>query len=250
MRNVVNAKGVGDMFSVINRTHTNMKILNRFSLPFLALVLTMPPAHAAIVFTQVSSTTQYTYVGDVSASDLLHGLTPVTTAWNTSYGASPLELTDGIHGGEVPGDVQGAWTTVGATVEYNLGLSPGGAGWDITSVQSIADWVNVGFGNQAWTLEVKPVGGSYSIAATVGYQPLGGGGGTTKVTLTDTSGVLATGIEFIKVTANQVNNGGNGGAFIWRELDVFGAATPVPEPSAAVLLGGFCALFLLRRRRD
>jgi hypothetical protein len=214
----------------------------------------MPPAHAAIVFTQVYSTTQYDYLSYVSTSDLLHGLTPVTTAWVTSYGASPLELTDGIHGGEVPNDVQGAWTTVGATAEYNLGLSPGGAGWDITSVQSIADWVNVSFGNQAWTLEVKPVGGSYSIAATVGYQPLGvgvvGTKGTTKVTLTDTSGVLATGIQFIKVTANSVNNGGNGGAFIWRELDVFGAATPVPEPSAAVLLGGFCALFLLRRRRD
>ncbi len=182
------------------------------------------------LITGVSSTTQYAFTGDVSATDLLHGLTPVTTGWNTTNQASPLELTDGIHGGAfqaLPGDwVQGAWTTVGATAIYNLGLSPSGAGYDITSVQSIADWVSVGFGNQAWTIEVKPVGGNYSTLATVNYQPLGsGGGGSTKVTLALPSGKLASGIEFIKVTANQVNGGANAGAFVWRELDVFGVDT-------------------------
>ena len=127
------------------------------------------------------SATQFAYSGNVSAADLLHGLTPVTTGWNTTNQGSPLELTDGIHGGAfqaVPGDqVQGAWTTVGATATYNLGTGPGGAGYNITSVQSIADWANVGFGNQAWTIEVKPVGGSYSTLATVNYQPLGVGDG-------------------------------------------------------------------------
>ena len=175
---------------------------------------------------EASSATQFTYSGNVSAADLLHGLTPVTTGWNTTNQASPLELTDGTHGGAfqaVPGDaVQGAWTTVGATATYNLGTGPGGAGYNITSVQSIADWANVGFGNQAWTIEVKPVGGSYATLATVNYQPLGSGVGGTKVTLTHPSGVLATGIELIKITANQVNGGANGGAFVWRELDVFG----------------------------
>lgn len=184
------------------------------------------PANAAPAIAEVNSTTIQTYAGDVSATDLLHGITPVTTGWNTGNNASPLELTDGIHGAgfdTVTGDkVQGAWTTVGATAEYQLGLGPSGAGYDITSVQSIADWVNAGFGNQAWTLEVKPVGGNYTTLATVDYQPLGTGGGTTKVTLTDPSGVLASGIESVKVTANQVNGGTNAGAFVWRELDVFG----------------------------
>jgi hypothetical protein len=127
-----------------------------------------------------TSATQFVYSGNVSATDLLHGLTPVTTGWNTSNNASPLDLNDGIHGAGfqvTPGHaVQGAWTTVGATAIYNLGTGPGGTGYDITSVQSIADWVSAGFGNQAWTIEVKPVGGSYTTLATVNYQPLGSGG--------------------------------------------------------------------------
>jgi ferric-dicitrate binding protein FerR (iron transport regulator) len=182
-----------------------------------------------IQVSEQSNMEQFVYAGDVSDADLLHGLTPVTTGWNIAGAASPLELTDGIHGvgfDQVPGDrVQGAWTTVGATAEYNLGLSPGGAGWNITSIQSIADWNSAGFGNQAWTVEVKPVGGSYRILHTVNCHPLAGdridGGGATKVVLTDKSGVLAKGIESIKFTAGHVANSVDN-AFVWREVDVFG----------------------------
>lgn len=190
-----------------------------------------------VVVTTVYSTNQFAYAAEVSASDLLHGLTPVVSGWNTANQASPLELTDGIHGvgfAVVPGDlVQGAWTTTGATAEYQLGPGPTGLGFTISSVQSIADWVNAGFGNQAWKMEVKPVGSNYVTLTNVDYEPLGTeGAGTTKVTLTSPGGVLASGIEAIKITANQVNAGANGGAFIWRELDVFGSpgigATAVP----------------------
>ena len=41
------------------------------------------PAAAAPIITEVSSASQFVYAGDVSASDLLHGLVPVTTGWNT-----------------------------------------------------------------------------------------------------------------------------------------------------------------------
>ncbi|MEN8681937.1 MAG: hypothetical protein ABF391_17985, partial [Akkermansiaceae bacterium] len=83
--------------------------------------LSLIPAstHAVLVVTEVSHPTQFTYAGDVSSSDLLNGLTPITTGWNVSNEASPNELTDGIHGADfnvVAGDrVQGGWTTVGAT---------------------------------------------------------------------------------------------------------------------------------------
>jgi hypothetical protein len=179
---------------------------------------------------EVFSSAQFSYAAGVSASDLLHGLTPTLTGWNYTNNASPLELTDGTHGlgyNVIATDkVQGAWSTVGATATYNLGGGAGGLGFDITSVQSIADWVNVGFGNQAWRIEVKPVGGTYTTLATVNYQPLGkvapNDTGTTRVAL---SNLDATGIESIRITASQVNGGTNSGAFVWRELDVFGAAT-------------------------
>ena len=60
-------------------------------------------------------------------------------------------------------------------------------GYDLTSIQSIAAWVNAGFGNQAFTVDVKLIGASdYTPLATVDYQPLALDGiGATKVTLTD-----------------------------------------------------------------
>jgi len=159
-------------------------------------------------------------------------------------------LTDGIHGAKfqvVSGDaVQGGWTTVGATASYNLGLGANNLGFDIATIQSIADWESVGFGNQAWTLAVQlAAGGAFVNVATVNYQPLGlASAGATKVTL---DSLNITGIQALRLTANSVNGGANAGAFIWRELDVFGTAK-VPEPSTA-LLAVLGSLALLRRRR-
>jgi hypothetical protein len=233
-----------------------MKISQHVILPLAALALTATSAHAAVVTTGVNAgTTQLAYSGDVSASDLLTGLTATTTGWNFASGATPANLNDGT-GGTSFDDVAGAsiatiaWTTVGATAEYNLGTGANGLGFDITSIQSIADWNGVGFGNQGYTVEVRPVGGSYSTIATIDYQPLSGAG-STKVTVTeDTTGVVASGIESIRFTANLVNGGANGGAFTAREIDVNGSSTAIPEPSALALLGLGGLALLRRRRRD
>lgn len=179
-----------------------------------------------------SSITQFAYAEDVSDSDLLHGLTPDVRGWNLANDANPIELTDGIHGADfeaIPGDpVQGAWTTVGATAEYRLGRGTHGKGHDITMIRSIADWNGAGFGNQAWTVEIKPVGGDYRILHTVNHHPLSSqpldGGGATKATLTGRSGLLAAGIESIRFTASHVA-GSVDNAFVWREVDVFGKPT-------------------------
>lgn len=179
-----------------------------------------------VISSEDFSSSQLAYAGDVSDSDLLHGLTPVAIGWNLGNDAHPNALTDGIHGARVE-PVQCAWTTVGATAEYHLGTGAKGLGYDITSIQSIADWNGAGFGNQAWTVEVKPIGGSYRILHTVNYHPLSSHlhtGGATKVILTGKSGVLASGIESIKFTASHVA-GSVDNAFVWRELDVFGTPT-------------------------
>lgn len=201
----------------------------------------LPPAEPEpnLIVTKESSPVPQAYADQVSAFDLLQGIQPITTGWNLRNDARPEELTDGIHGHnfeEIPGDiVQGAWTTVGATAEYHLGTGPKGGGYDLTSIRSIADWENVGFGNQAWTLEVKPVNGDWRTLTSVAYgstsaQPLAGGGATI-VTVTAKNGVLASGIEAIKVIAGRMP-GSVDNAFVWRELDVFGqaaAARPVSK---------------------
>lgn len=170
------------------------------------------------------------FAGHLSGLDLLQGIGPLTTGWNFGNGAHPSKLTDGIHGTTLAAAgnvVQGAWTTVGATAEYSLGIGPEGTGYDVFSIQSIAAWENVGFGNQAWTVAVKPAGGSYQNLATVDYQPLAAGGAT-KVVMNGTGPVLAGGIEAIRFTAKQVNNGANAGAFVFREIDVFGEPSGPP----------------------
>ncbi len=171
----------------------------------------------AVVAVEDFSTTPLAYADDVSDSDLLHGLTPVTTGWHDHADL----LTDGIHGARTG---PCALTRVGATAEYHLGTGAKGLGYDITSIQSIAAEGHGGYGNQAWTVEVKPVDGDYRILHTVNHQPLSSGGGATKVVLTDKSGVLASGIESIKVTAGHIA-GSASNDFKWRELDVFGVPT-------------------------
>ncbi|MES2658731.1 MAG: Ig-like domain-containing protein [Verrucomicrobiota bacterium] len=181
-------------------------------------------AAPAVEVTDVSETA---YLNDANPADLLQGRTATTTGWNTANGAHPSKLTDGSGGlsfVDAGNTVDGAWTTVGATAVYQLGAGTNGTGYDIFSLQSIASWANVAFGNQAWTLEVKPVNGSYTSLMTVNYQPLTTVG-STKMVMSGASGTLASGIEAIRITASQVNGGVNAGAFVWRELDVFGHAS-------------------------
>ena len=176
-----------------------------------------------MVQTKVSSATELAYSADVSTTDLLTGKTATSVGgWNSGNGSTVAELNDGIHGGSGT-PIEGTWTTVGATATYNVGLGANNLGYDLTSIQSIAAWLNVGFGNQGYTVEVKLVGStSFTSLATVDHQPLGSAVGATKVTLTDTTGALETGVEFIRFTATSVNGGASSGAFVFREIDVFG----------------------------
>lgn len=196
----------------------------------------LPLIESDVVIDEESSVLELSYEEDVSASDLLHGLIPKAHGWNMSTSrsrkvpqAEPRELSDGVHGAQHHLDledlIQGAYPFVGATAEYELGLGPQGKGFDITSIQSIADWNSAGFGNQAWTVEVKRVGGEWVELAEVECSPFTAerltGGGCSKVVLTGRSGVLARGVEAIRFTAGAVPTSA-GNSFIWREIDVFG----------------------------
>ena len=238
--------------------------------PFVLAVLALAASQASATVTffnsysgtvsEVNSSTELAYDTQQSSTDLINGVaaTGFTTSsgntsgtWNTAaaQGATVPELNDGIHGLSFAGagnTVQGAWPNSLATATYTIGLGANSLGYNITSIQSIAAWVNAGFGNQAWTLAVQPAGGgSFVDVATVNYTPFGtSAGGASKVTLT---GMNITGVQAVRVTTISVNGGNNGGSFVWRELDVTGAST-VPEPSSALLVGLGGLAVLLRRR--
>lgn len=195
----------------------------------------LPPVTSEVIVMEESSTDQFAYAAEISSNDLLHAVIPQTTGWNISNNAHPAEIADGNHGAEydtVPGDqVQGGWTTVGATASYHLGAGPQGLGYDLTSIRSIAAWNGAGFGNQTWAVEVKPVNGEFTQLCEVNYEPFVeeslNGGGATKVVLTGKSGTLAQGVEVIRFTAGRVPTSVDG-AFVWREIDVFGVPATSP----------------------
>ena len=167
---------------------------------------------------EYSEADELAYAADVSASDLLHGRTPVASGFVLGVPS----LNDGVHGrsyADAGNAVEGAYSADGATAEFTLGAGANGSGYDITSIQSIAAWNGAAYGNQMWTVDVKPVNGSWTTLDTVDYQPMANQGAS-KVVLDDESGVLASGIEAIRFTAN--------GAFVWREVDVFGASSTAP----------------------
>lgn len=129
--------------------------LTRLAITLAGLASAGIPASAALVQTKVFSATELAYSGDVSTTDLLTGKTATSVAgWNLGNGSTVAELNDGIHGGSGT-PVEGTWTTVGATATYNLGLGANNLGYDLTSIQTIAAWVGVGFGNQAYTVDVR-----------------------------------------------------------------------------------------------
>ncbi len=224
---------------MVHTVTTKYPAATRLAAALASLALAATSANAAPVQTKVFSTTELAYAADVSNSDLLTGLTATTTGWNTGNSSTTAQLNDGIHGrsfATAGNKVEGTWTTVGATAIYHLGLGTYGLGYNLASIQTIAAWVNVGFGNQAYTVDVKLKGAAnYSTLATVDYEPLNNPTpanniGATKVTLTDSTGVLASGVEFIRFTANSVNGGANSGAFVFREIDVFGTPTTSTTP--------------------
>ena len=220
--------------------------------------LTTTSANAAVTYgigvsatseAEVNSTTVGEYSGDESALDVLNGLTPTAvTGWfNADRG--PDKLVDGLHGadGSVANIAQSSSGTASAI--FDLGTGANGAGYDLTSILSIAAWGGLNFGSQVWTLEVKGVEltDTYSTLVSVDYQIAGAN--ATKVTLTDLGGDLTSGVQFIRVTAQPNDISGNSDRFVWRELDIFGEATVVPEPSTTALLGlGGLALILRRRK--
>lgn len=242
----------------------NKKKLPKHLTAIAALALAATPANAAAVFAEVTSgpnnpsttTDELAYAGDVSSTDLLHGITG-TTSGTAFKGGDAANLNDGAHGSNDSNVApfsnalgESAWTAdSGSSREFVIGTGVNAKGYDISGIQSIAAWSDAGFINQKYDIYLRSLGGSFGLYATVDYQPANDTdeGGATKVNVTDDIGLLGSGIDAIRFDFLDTVSDDFGGA-VYREIDVFGVAT-VPEPSSAALLGlGGLALTLRRRR--
>jgi hypothetical protein len=139
----------------------------------------------------------------------------------------------------------------GEDVSYTLNTNPGtggsATGYTLTQVNSFYGWQDSRSRHaaQEWVMSVETVTDptTFQQVASVVYAPFAptdGAGGSTKVTLTDTTGALASGVIAIQFHVNTFSSSGNPGYTgelgVIREYDVLGAATPAPEPATTGLL--------------
>jgi hypothetical protein len=221
---------------------------------------------ASIVTTQVSTnngTDNLPNPYTASSTDLLNGLTPISTGNFNQEGTGGVPvLTDG----QVPATVSrvqpnptgfqyGSFATGGNTGGTQLIYTLTGA-QDIGSITVLGGWQDGGRDEQSFSI-------LYALASsplvfiplvTVDYNPTDSTpvatpptGNThptlTKITFTDTTGVLASNVSKIRFDFNATENGYSG----YSEIDVVRA---VPEPSAVALLSFAVVGLAARRRRN
>ena len=231
------------------------KIIALSSLTALAICCS---ADAALIATGISSTTQTTYDGTISTTDLLAGVTPATSG---TYAGDSNGINDGVSvassltatGGNIylstNGNVTMTFDLTGSVTGYNITSIDSIAGWNTNAQHHAAQFYEVlvsAVGSAAYT-SLNLTGGATS-GGKVSYDPFGSGQGATKVTITDdSSGIIASGVDSIRFILTHQADGLDNDT-VYHEIDVFGAATAVPEPSVA-LLGGLGLIALMRRRR-
>jgi hypothetical protein len=218
-----------------------------------------------------SSANELAFDSQISAIDLINiGQPSFLSSANTVAPVSALPFTiNGTNDGEsatygADGDLaQNAlgvakntwylWTDPSTTLTYTLNTDPltGGsaAGYDITGVNVFAGWrdLTYDFNDQNWTLQVATVANPiFTDVKAVTYDADTSTTRSSLVSLTDSTGKLATGVTGVRFFVEKQNSMG----IVFREIDVIGAAT-VPEPSTIALLGiaSLAGLVAVRRRR-
>jgi hypothetical protein len=209
-----------------------------------------------------------------STTDLANAgqATLASTVWSGgtsgAYGSSPAQLNNGLYApAYLPDtayvDAAGTDSTLLATVgsTYTIDFT---SGMDITSIDVYSAMTGVTRAKQNWKLEYSLVGSTsfqaivdptLSLNVAQNSNDNRQGAWYNKITLTAGAGELlnvdSLRFTFLEPTYHAPTDGANSTMLEtgYREIDVFGAVTTVPEPSASVMSGLFITAGLLRRRR-
>jgi hypothetical protein len=145
------------------------------------------------------------------------------------------------------------------TLKVSLNTTAAAMGYNVAEIKTISGW-NADYVDQKYTLSYSTAFapdtfitvGTYSLYNTGSVSGgLGNSARTLQIDLTDSSGLLAANVAKLQFVF-QSAGGTYGHPTAYREIEVFGTAAPLPEPSTFALLGiGFAGLaaFGWRRRR-
>ena len=138
------------------------------------------------------------------------------------------------------------------SVTYNLNLANAALGYDLKTIQSFAAHPPSRAG-QAYTVSVDFVGDGLGNFVSLGTFDAGGAAGASATMLTLQNNVgsgttaFASGVGAIRF---DIFSSATGAAAAWREIDVVGSITAVPEPSSMLLTLGAGAFVYYRHRRS
>ncbi len=215
-----------------------MKFSTRIQSLALALAFALAAPHSGQATptqgNEFNNTSQTFYTP--SATDLINQGTPTFQQQNVSgytafSGSSTDSLNDGLTGAAStnPGtafDPDGAWTST-----FVLNTSINTLGYEISSVQTISGWIDVRT-NQAFSLSYSRYDnpGTFFSLGSYAYSPISGGDPmgnySARVTVSDSTGTLASNVGAIRVSIAP----GTGGGTVYREIDAAGSASTVLMP--------------------
>ena len=203
---------------------------------------------AAVIVVNSGSTEGFT----VSNNDLIEGVTGALTSGmllgdegtsadlsvltNGAFGASgsPLDLAETVSVNSAAGSVTVTWQ-IGSDLE----------GYDITGVNVFTGWRDSGRDDLNFIARYATVSNPnvFNDIATVSHALNDTNSGAAMIT--DSNGLIASGVGQVQIVFTDQENGYAG----YREVDVFGAVTTVPEPSAVTLLCLASLGMVYRRQR-
>ena len=222
------------------------------------------PTWAVPIVTKSSNNTSQTYFDfNISTSDLIQNGAPSLGSVAASH-SGIFHFSGANNGSAAQTSGLSYWGNNTGLVTLTYNLTGSATGYDITSVNSIYGWQDSRYRHAAQRYEVlvQTVSNSgFTQIAAVDYHPwaytpvLQGSVGSSEVTITDSVGLLATGVTAIQFLLHPYMTigepGYTGEIGVIRELDVFGTASvaAVPEPGTLALLGlAFAGLLVSRRK--
>lgn len=217
---------------------------------WLLLWLLAGVARGEVLVSTESSTVETNYDRRVSATDLINTGQPSYVSMSNTVGPeSPFGMAgthDGLAYSYYPANggtpalsqAHDAWylnsaaqTTLTYVLNTNAATGGSAAGYNITNVTVYAGWATPAacFAGQKWTLRVATVGNSvFQDVRSIHYAPFASasGDGSTKVTVSDAAGPLASGVRAVQFFVERPGGIYNG--TVYREIDVMGTPSETP----------------------